>query len=263
MCITPSFVVIGYYFSRYKSLAASLASTGGGLGWIASGPITQTLLDVYGLHGTFLFMAALSSHLFISALLYRPTNSLKQDVLMPMQKSASNYNVSSMLSRIWNRLKAMCLMLKDLKLWMFYLSNMCLSLSTTIVFMHFPELALEHGIKEYEVPFLISISGVGSLCSRLLVGSAVGKNGIDLFTLYSSTLGIIGVTTLLFPLYAATYSGQLVYMILFGVYTAPSICQMTPILMELVGVDTLATAFGINLVMQGVGAVVGPILAGT
>ena len=58
-CIrTSSFLVIAQYFQKRKPLATGIVSAGAGLGLFIFAPLTQTLLDNFGLQNTFRILAA-------------------------------------------------------------------------------------------------------------------------------------------------------------------------------------------------------------
>ena len=57
-CIrTPSFLVVAKYFHRQKPFATGMLTAGAGMGMFLVAPLIQTLLDNFGLHNTFRFLA--------------------------------------------------------------------------------------------------------------------------------------------------------------------------------------------------------------
>ena len=110
--------------------------------------------------------------------------------------------------------------------------------------------------------FSLSIAGIGSLISRILVGWAAADEHIDEKTLYFGSLGITGVATILLPLYGSGIAAQVFYPLIFGVYTGGVYTLVNPITVELVGVHRLATAFGFQNLVSGIGVLIGPPIAG-
>ena len=72
-CIrTSSFLVIAQYFQKQKPLATGIVSAGAGLGLFIFAPLTQTLLDNFGLQNTFRILAAVVFVSGFPALAYVP-----------------------------------------------------------------------------------------------------------------------------------------------------------------------------------------------
>ena len=72
-CIrTSTFLVVAQYFHRQKPLATGLLTAGAGMGMFLIAPLIQTLLDNFGLHNTFRFLAGIVFVSGFSALMYDP-----------------------------------------------------------------------------------------------------------------------------------------------------------------------------------------------
>ena len=72
-CIrTSSFLVVAQYFQRQRPLATGMLTAGSGMGMFLVAPLIQTLLDNFGLHNTFRFLAGIMFVSGFSALVYDP-----------------------------------------------------------------------------------------------------------------------------------------------------------------------------------------------
>ena len=143
----------------------------------------------------------------------------------------------------------------------------CVSIFTagiglSIVYLHLSAFAMEHGASEHEASILISILGVSSIASRIFTGLAGNDHSIDNVILYIGTFGVAGMCTLLCPLIGWSYIGRVLFAISFGFYGSCFNVLLAPLTVELVGIDALNMAFGIEMAVCGVAYLLGPPLAG-
>ena len=69
---SPSLVLVGQYFKRYRGIATGLGTSGAGLGAFAMPPMLDALFGYYGYMGTFLILGAFMSNICIAGALHRP-----------------------------------------------------------------------------------------------------------------------------------------------------------------------------------------------
>jgi MFS family permease len=79
--------------------------------------------------------------------------------------------------------------------------------------------------------------------------------------LFFGTFSLIGLLTLFLPLYN-NYTMYFIYMTCFGLYTGGVWVLMSMIIIELVGVSQLASAFGMVMLVAGFGQLVVPFIGG-
>ena len=60
------------YFDKRKTLAVGIAMAGSGTGALIAAPLTTTLLEEYGLHGTFLILGGIFLNILVCGMLMRP-----------------------------------------------------------------------------------------------------------------------------------------------------------------------------------------------
>ena len=90
MMLMASMVLLQQYFNRRRALAASLSGTGFSVGGLVSGPLIATLLDLYGVHGTLLIIAALYFQICVFGALYRPAPGYSRALTAHKVRSADN-----------------------------------------------------------------------------------------------------------------------------------------------------------------------------
>lgn len=93
----------------------------------------------------------------------------------------------------------------------------------SILLLHFANYAVLQGSTKENAALLITYIGISSVFGRILTGLSIGHNGLDPVMLNFGFTGIIGLLTLLFPLYSGTFQGQTIYALVFGLYAG--VCQ--------------------------------------
>ncbi|XP_076435795.1 uncharacterized protein LOC143275513 isoform X2 [Babylonia areolata] len=135
------------------------------------------------------------------------------------------------------------------------------SLQVSGVFLHLPKYVQQQGTSPTKAAELFLAVGSTSLLSKLGCGFAQADPDIDPLTLSVGMMGLNGIVTAFFPLYADTYSKQVVFSLLFGLYFGGLYALSNPILVRFAGVARLADAYGISTCILGLGYFVGPTLA--
>ncbi|KAK2154328.1 hypothetical protein LSH36_271g07064 [Paralvinella palmiformis] len=144
----------------------------------------------------------------------------------------------------------------------FCLSIFLSGLGLSTVYLHLPAFAISKGSSKEEASLYVSVIGGVSIMSRIFTGLAGNDKNIDNVVLYLGTFGIAGICTLLFPYVGAVYWGRVVFSVAFGFYGSCFNVLLTPITIEIVGLSFLTTAFGAEMVLCGLGYLLGPPLAG-
>ena len=98
---------------------------------------------------------------------------------------------------------------------------------------------------------------------RSLAGLAANHEQIHDLLLYSGSMGVVALGTILFPLFSGTYAGQSAYAIILGLYFGCCYAVTGSVYIKLVGVECMATAIGLQFFCGGIGSIVGPVLAGS
>ena len=144
----------------------------------------------------------------------------------------------------------------------FCISIFTFGIGLSAIYLHLSAFAIANGASKEEASFLISILGVLSIISRIFTGIAGNDHSIDNVVLYIGTFGIAGICTLLCPAISWSYYGRLLYTVLFGFYGSCFNVLLAPLTVELIGLQNLNWAFGVEMVVCGVSYLIGPPIAG-
>ena len=100
------------------------------------------------------------------------------------------------------------------------------------------------------------------IIGRPLAELAANIEQIDDLLIYSGTIGMTGLATVLFPLFSNFYVGQIVYAIFLGLYFGCCYVVTGSVFIKLVGVEFMAKAIGFQFFCGSIGSVMGPVIAG-
>ncbi|RUS81048.1 hypothetical protein EGW08_011188, partial [Elysia chlorotica] len=75
LCYSPSIVFVGSHFKKHRSLATGISFAGSGVGSFALPNLMRLMLKEYGLSGCCMLLGALTLHVSVCGLLFRPHSS--------------------------------------------------------------------------------------------------------------------------------------------------------------------------------------------
>lgn len=254
LAYTGSVIVLGFYFEKRRTLATGVAVTGSGLATITFPPMTQAFYDVYGFHGSFLLLGAVAFQTCVFGALLRPhpTEKERRKQISPSQK----FTCRAICKTLYEYL--MILYNKAFTLYLASILSWCISLAINI--MYLPDYFHDNGSSLVEASLMISAMGFGSLVSRILTGLAAVGGAIDPKTLYFGCYGILGILTMILPVFVIHYGGKLAYSVILGLYSGGTWSLLSSICVDLVGIHNLASAFGLVMFIAGVGFLIGPVI---
>ena len=252
-------VTIGFHFRRYRNVAQGIAVAGTGAGIFGIGPLVQKAGETGGSCGFFIAFACITFHLVLFGVIMRPSKlelyTQKQRFILS-KKSSTCEKIGTIVYRYMT-------VLTNRAVTCISLSILAFCFGTYIVFLYLPTFCTDKGATAMQASYIISISGIASIISRLVTGAFANWKKKKEVYLFSGSMGLLAVATLLFPLYSGTYTGQIIYAGFLGLFLGCPFATVTPINLTYLGVKNMASALGIELCLGGVGAVLGPVLAGT
>jgi len=143
----------------------------------------------------------------------------------------------------------------------FAISNFILFFWYDVPYIFLVDRATELGMDEERASLLISTLGIVNTFGQILYGF-MGDRDINLSLLYGVSIILCGFSILVVPLFVnfvplAVLSG------LFGFFISANYALSTVILVEYLGLNKLANAYGLTMLSQGIANLVGPPVAGT
>ncbi|XP_035784532.1 uncharacterized protein LOC118462702 [Anopheles albimanus] len=144
-----------------------------------------------------------------------------------------------------------------------------LSVSTLLLFVwyiipyfYIPEYVVKHGYTDEDSANLISLIGITNTIGMVGLGWLGDQPWVDVCKSYAVCLALCGASIFCMPLVIESHVAMGALCIAFGI-TFASTFSFTPIIMvRLVSLDDFTVAYGLILLVQGIGSLVGPPIAG-
>lgn len=296
LAYTASIIMVGYYFDKRRGIAVGITTAGVGLGTFIYAPLMEWSFKTYSFFGTMIILAGVALNLFPCGLLYRPLKIKRNtvykkeemesltkndvtalptpdsDLVQPnnlndpeLIRKSCRQKCSSAFSQIFSIMKSGL----DFQLlrnfhFLCFCFNICMFTSSHwSIPVFLPALSLERGIQKMEAALLISIIGISDLISRILMGLFLDMKCIKPYRRFIFT-AIIGVQVIMtFSCsYATRFWEFALICVTYGSLSGGTIAQISIIIVDLLGVDKLASSFGWSLCFSGIGILLGPPIAG-
>lgn len=139
------------------------------------------------------------------------------------------------------------------------ISNFLLYFWYDVPYMFVADRAKELGMTETNAAFLISVLGIVNTFGQIAYGF-IGDLNVNLSVLYGFSIIACGVTVLLVPLFY-TFTPLAILSGGFGLLISANYTLSTVILVEFLGLRRLANAYGLTMLVQGIGNLIGPPIA--
>ncbi|XP_021696903.1 uncharacterized protein LOC5565651 isoform X2 [Aedes aegypti] len=150
----------------------------------------------------------------------------------------------------------------EYKFCMMSISTLLLFIWYIIPYFYIPDYMLMYNFTEQDGANLISIIGITNTIGMVGLGWLGDQPWVNVSKTYAVCMFLCGVSIALMPLVITSYWMMGVLSGLFG-FTFASTFSFTPIiLVRLVSLDDFTVAYGLCLLVQGIGSLIGPPLAG-
>ncbi|KAI9577804.1 monocarboxylate transporter 9 [Glossina fuscipes] len=150
----------------------------------------------------------------------------------------------------------------DIKFTLFNLSTLSLFIWFIIPYLYLPEYMKKYGYETADSAQMLSAVGVAQTIGMIGLGYVGDRPWMNVNICYSGCMLLCGLSVLLMPILVNHYSGLLALCILFGFTFASSFSFTPSILVSIVDLDDFTCAYGLVLLVQGIGMIAGPPIAG-
>lgn len=250
MMYTGSILVTGFYFHDNPSVGTGVVVAGAGIGVAVFPMFTEFLIETYGIDGTFLLLSAVSLQVVVFNMCIK-THQLEN------KRKESTKTFKMKIKLILRELRKIVSMGAYLQ---FCLSIFCWSTSMNTSVLLLPQYYVSTGSTQREAAIMMSLYGITGCFSRILTGLAASDPHVDGKLLYMGSYIILGLSTIFLPLIGNSLPGKVFYSLVLGLYSSNVWSLLTPITIEIVGIEQMPTAFGMELLIGGIGFLFGPII---
>ena len=216
-------------------------------GMIIMAPLYEAARDFYGDTGFFIALAGLSANMVVFGTLCIPSK--LEIYYLEKRKSNLDKKTKDGQSAAWQTLKIYLHVAKQKSVLCLCFCMISYNFGKHLVFLHLPKYCTEMGFTPAQASFLLSLSGIMGIIGRPLAGLAANNEQIDDLLIYSGTMGMTGLATILFPLFSKFYVGQTVYAIFLGLNFGCCYVVTESVFIKLVGVEFMAKAIGFQFIV--------------
>ncbi|KAH8394697.1 hypothetical protein KR222_002041, partial [Zaprionus bogoriensis] len=149
----------------------------------------------------------------------------------------------------------------DKKFALFNLSTLFLFIWFIIPYLYLPDYTKQYHYDASVSAALISGIGIAQTVGMIGLGYLGDRPWMNINICYSICMLICGASVFFMPILITSYNGLMIMCIIFGFTFASSFSFTPSILVSIVDLDDFTCAYGLVLLVQGVGMIVGPPIA--
>lgn len=254
---SASVVAIGLNFKKRKDVCLGVTLSGMGAGIFAFAPLMEMAYAHYGATGFFITMATLSANIITFGMLYFPS---KLEIWTHKQRQKTANAGDKAFAR---NLKMYYAAVIKKPIMLLAVATFAFCGGTDLIFLNLPTIITLKGFTSKQAAFLVSLNGILSVFGRVFSGILSSFKRISEVWLYTCCLGIVAITTAVYPLTSKLLEGQIIYSSVLGLFYGSGYVLISPICSRLVDIEFLSAAIGFVLFWGGIGSFAGPMSAGT
>ena len=274
---------VSQYFNQKRGLANGIGTAAASVGTLVAAPLVTYLLEEYSLRGTLLITGGISTHLFIAAMLLRPTEFYKprwvrsegayNAAFENTENSSNNISIEDLGRQVMSQPstnsqdppleseeKTVCCIQSSnsgfLRKWTFYVHVLVMG----FVFLGFnniniiliPTRAKEMGFSPYEASSLISIFAGFDGMGRIFFGWLIDQKLLPRGLLFGCDLILFGTLMILYTLAGRSYVISAVMLAAIGFVMGMIHPANVTLLVERVGIKVIQRALAAMLLILAI-----------
>ena len=259
MANTILFSVNAYNFKEKLNIAQGISMSGSGFGILVMPPLIQLAHSTHGYSGLMMILAGVALQLVVIGTLVRPSKlelqtikRRKQESMLRPAEDHSRCRTLLVFTDVLSRKATLCLSISMLLF--------CGGLYS--VTLHLPNYAQINGFSPMQSAFFLSIIGVVSMISRVILGMLAQHPRVNEIWIYSGSFGVLSLITFIFPVIAHVHAGHVVYSVFVGVFGGCCYVVLNTMNKDYVGVRSMVAACAVEFWFGGVGSILVPVASG-
>ena len=188
-------------------------------------------------------------------------NSLKRNSLVSSHSLASHPEKEDSIKNVMKNMLDPTL-LKDPKFLLIGISNLFGFLGFFIPFIYLPSMAADtNAVTADQAAFLLSVIGVSNTIGRILCGFVADFAWVDSLCVINISFLLSAACVFTFP-FLSSFTEFVILSLIFGVCIASLVTLTSIVLVDVLGLPRLTSAFGLLTMFRGLATMMGPPLAG-
>ncbi|WAR31081.1 MOT12-like protein [Mya arenaria] len=136
-----------------------------------------------------------------------------------------------------------------------------MSMMSTFVFL--PPLAKSKGVSQLQAASLVSIIGISDSVARFTSGFVLDMKRVKPYRVlvYNGVMFCVGIVSMVMPS-LESFSEFAALSVMFGILSGTYVAQKSVVVVDFLGLEKMASSFGLLLGFQGIGSLIGPTISG-
>lgn len=292
----PAVTAVGYWFEKKRSLVTGISTCGSGFGTIVFAPVVTALEGALGWQWCNRIVAAMCLTCTVLGATMKPVphkqkddedsiTEMKKQNENPIIKNGASLSTDMELKEASKAEESLendnsklvkaeeepstevkaengyLTVLKNVPFLMVMLGNLPAVMGLYIPYMFIPKITQQRGMSKADSALLISLIGFFNTGGRIVSGAVTDHPRVD--ALFVTTLALFfGAICPALMTFCYTFWSYTIVCILFGVSLSAWPAVTSSMLVELLGLELLTSAFGVLTCIRGLSAFLGPPLGG-
>merc|ERR1719167_632671 len=265
----PAVTAVGYWFEKKRSLVTGISTCGSGFGTIVFAPVVTALKANLGWQWCNRIVACFCLACTFLGLTMKSVPDKREhdeEKFNPNKRPILKKGVFKKDEIVAEEVEAgqkpgAFAVFKSYPYLLVAFANLPALMALYIPYMFIPGMTQQRGLNESQSALLISLIGFFNTGGRIISGAVTDHPRVDALFVSTLSLGLGGAFSFLM-VYCFDFWSLSVVCILFGLFLSAWIAVTSPLLVDLLGLDLLTSAFGILTFVRGIAALLGPPLAG-
>jgi len=251
--------VASRWFIKKRGLAIGIVASGAGIGLMVMTPFAAWLITNYGWNTSYFILALIAFIMVPCALLLKGDPHEKEASLKVNELSNSKYNAHNKQNYSKPGDYSLAQAVKYSNFWLLQIIFFLLAFSIFIIQTHLVPHAIDLGINPVESASVLSIIGGGAVLGRLVIGKASDNMGRKRVAIICALLMAIAT---LWLIWSSSLWMLHLFAIVFGFAYGGTTTPFTALVSDIFGLGHIGIIMATISIGWGVGAVIGPALAG-
>ena len=268
---------MGFYFDKYLNIANGVSTSAIGVGVMLFPFLIQFLLDTLAWRGALMIYGGVCLQTCVFGALMIPAPIERKQKPKDKEECVEMVNLNhfedkkdivisksgrNKRSTIGESIYSYLILFRNKKFSLYCISYFGACAGVASVYMHLQAFAVQSGIDRHRTNHFVTVMGLGGVIGRFSSGFLLRICKLSNLVMYIIYMVIAGTATCTLPFYATDYIGFMVFSSIFGYFGNLYQVFCGPLTQKFVGVENLAIAFGILLLIGGTSYLLSPPLTG-
>jgi len=264
----PAVTAVGYWFEKKRSLVTGISTCGSGFGTIVFAPVVTALESSLGWQWCNRIVAGFCLACTLLGATMKPvprTNKDDEDSITELkklnEKDGDTGEAGKEVTVVSPKENGYLTVLKNMPFLCVMLANLPAVMGLYIPYIYLPGITKQRGLTKDDSALLISLIGFFNTGGRIISGAITDHPKVDALAL--TTLAILsGAICPALMTFCYSFWSYSIVCVMFGLFLSAWPAVTSSLLVDILGLEHLTSAFGVLTCIRGLSAFLGPPLGG-